>query len=48
MTVVYQVKNHVARVTIDRPQVMNAVDAATQEALTDIWGRIEKTRTFAA
>lgn len=41
MTVVYQVKNHVARVTIDRPQVMNAVDAATQEALTDIWGRIE-------
>lgn len=42
MTVAYQMTNHVARVTIDRPQVMNAVDAATQQALIDIWEKIEK------
>lgn len=41
MTVVYEAKDHVARVTIDRPQVMNAVDAHTQDALADIWNRIE-------
>lgn len=41
MTVVYEVKDHVARVTIDRPQVMNAVDVGTQDALADIWSRIE-------
>ncbi|WP_184773946.1 enoyl-CoA hydratase-related protein [Aminobacter carboxidus] len=41
MTVLYDVKDHVARVTIDRPEVMNAVDAETQHALTDVWSRIE-------
>lgn len=41
MTVVYEARDHVARVTIDRPQVMNAVDAHTQDALADIWNRIE-------
>ncbi|WP_018431171.1 enoyl-CoA hydratase-related protein [Hoeflea sp. 108] len=41
MTVLYELKDHVARVTIDRPEVMNAVDAETQAALTHIWSRIE-------
>lgn len=41
MTVVCEVKDHVARVTINRPQVMNAVDAETQAALVDVWNKIE-------
>src|SRR5690606_40763271 len=32
---------HVARVTIDRPAVLNAVDGPTHERLCEIWDRIE-------
>ena len=35
------VQNHVARVTIDRPQVLNAVDEATWNRLNEIWDLIE-------
>lgn len=41
MSVKFEVKDDVAYVTIDRPQRMNAVDAATEEALEKIWQKIE-------
>lgn len=41
MTVRFAVESHVARVTIDRPQVMNAIDAATEAELDRIWLAIE-------
>jgi crotonobetainyl-CoA hydratase len=44
MTVRLAIENHVAWVTIDRPQVMNALDEASTAALEDIWQRIESDR----
>ena len=44
MTVNFTVDNHVARVTIDRPDRMNAVDLATEAELVRIWEAIEKDR----
>ena len=41
MTVKFELDNHVARVTIDRADRMNAVDDATWDALEDIWQKIE-------
>ncbi len=41
MTVRFDVADHVARVTIDRPERMNAVDAATEAELERIWSEIE-------
>lgn len=41
MSVLFEVRDHVARVTIDRPQVMNAIDAATEAELERIWTKIE-------
>lgn len=41
MSVVYMVDNHVASVTIDRPEVMNAVDLPTEAELQRIWKDIE-------
>lgn len=38
------VENHVARVTIDRPAVLNAVDRRTHERLCRIWQQIEADR----
>lgn len=35
---------HVARVTIDRPDVMNAIDAGAEAELQAIWARIESDR----
>jgi enoyl-CoA hydratase/carnithine racemase len=40
----YELKEHVARVTIDRPDVLNAVDAATEKRLQEIWSEIENDR----
>ncbi len=37
----YELEGHVARVTIDRPRVLNALDLASEQALREIWGRIE-------
>lgn len=41
MTVHYDVADHVARITIDRPERLNAVDEATEQELQRIWTDIE-------
>lgn len=41
MSVQYDLTDGVARVTIDRPDRMNAVDAATEATLEEIWRSIE-------
>ncbi|SEP20734.1 short chain enoyl-CoA hydratase [Salinihabitans flavidus] len=41
MSVLFEVADHVARVTIDRPDRMNAVDAGTDAALNQVWAEIE-------
>lgn len=45
MSVAFTVENHVARVMIDRPERMNAVDLATEAELVRIWEAIEKDRS---
>ena len=42
MSVRYELHEHVGRVTIERPEVRNAIDAATERALQEIWEEIEK------
>lgn len=42
--VVLRIADHVATVTINRPQVMNAVDDATTHRLNEIWDQIENDR----
>ena len=44
MTVAFTVENQVARVTIDRPASLNAVDIPTETELVRIWDAIEKDR----
>jgi enoyl-CoA hydratase/carnithine racemase len=46
MSVEFTVNGHVARVTIDRPDRMNAVDLATEAKLVATWERIEKDRSI--
>ena len=41
MTILFTTDAHVARVTIDRPEVLNALDGAATEELESIWRRIE-------
>lgn len=41
MSVIFDVNERVARVTIDRPHRMNAVDAETEQQLEKVWGEIE-------
>ena len=48
MTIDYRVADHVARVTIDRPDVMNALDAVASNALEAVWRRIEADRDVRA
>src|SRR5579872_5563145 len=48
MSVLFAIDNHVARVTIDRPDRMNAVDQATEAELIRIWETIEKDETIRA
>lgn len=48
MSVSFIVKDHVARVTIDRPDRMNAVDLATEAELVRVWEAIEKDRDVRA
>ena len=38
----FEVVDHVAWVTIDRPAVLNAVDRRTHDRLQEIWGQIEQ------
>jgi enoyl-CoA hydratase/carnithine racemase len=45
MNVRLDITDHVARVTIDRPEAMNAIDAATEAELEAIWRRIETDRS---
>ena len=42
MSVSFSVKDRVARVTLDRPDRMNAVDAETEAELEAIWSEIER------
>jgi crotonobetainyl-CoA hydratase len=37
----YELFGHVARITLDRPKVLNALDAAAERVLIGIWERIE-------
>jgi crotonobetainyl-CoA hydratase len=48
MPVHFAVEDHVARVTIDRPEVLNAIDAATERELETIWQKIESDREIRA
>jgi crotonobetainyl-CoA hydratase len=41
MSVTFTVDDHVARVTIDRPDRMNAIDRAAQDELVRVWDSIE-------
>ena len=41
MSVSYELHDHVARVTIDRPEVLNAIDANTETMLQEIWSELE-------
>ncbi|MBY4892141.1 enoyl-CoA hydratase/isomerase family protein [Rhodobacteraceae bacterium N5(2021)] len=41
MSVLFDVADHVARVTIDRPDRMNAIDTATHRRLGEIWDEVE-------
>jgi len=48
VSIQFVVKDHVARVTIDRPEVLNAVDAATELELEQVWQSIENDREIRA
>lgn len=41
MTVQFEVSGGVARITIDRPDRLNAVDSATEARLNEIWAELE-------
>jgi crotonobetainyl-CoA hydratase len=44
MSVQFEVRHHVATVTIDRPDVLNAIDLATEAELQRIWTELEQRR----
>jgi crotonobetainyl-CoA hydratase len=48
MPVHFKIEDHVARITIDRPEVLNAVDALTERELENIWQLIESNRDVRA
>jgi crotonobetainyl-CoA hydratase len=48
MPVHFKIEDHVARITIDRPEVLNAVDALTERELENIWQSIENDRDVRA
>jgi len=48
MPVHFKIEDHVARTTIDRPEVLNAVDAVTERELEKIWQSIEDNRSVRA
>lgn len=45
MSVTLAIADHVARVTIDRPEVMNAIDRDAEQRLQAIWAEIEQDRS---
>jgi crotonobetainyl-CoA hydratase len=48
MPIHFEVRDHVAHVTIDRPEVLNAIDAEAELALGRIWDSIETNRDVRA
>jgi len=44
MTIRLEIADRVARVTIDRPEVLNALDAEAEEALEAVWQQLEADR----
>lgn len=42
--VLYDLTDHVARITINRPHVMNAIDMETERELQDLWQQVEHDR----
>jgi crotonobetainyl-CoA hydratase len=48
MPIRFELSDHVARVTIDRPEVLNALDAASEREMQDIWAAIEASREVRA
>ncbi len=48
MSVRCEIKDHVAWVTIDRPDVLNAIDDATEARMRDIWSELETNRAVRA
>jgi crotonobetainyl-CoA hydratase len=48
MPVRLDIRDHVARVTLDRPDKLNAVDEATERELEEIWLTLEKDRDVRA
>ena len=48
MPIRFDLHEHVARVTIDRPEVLNAIDPAAEAELQAIWSRIELDREIRA
>ena len=48
MPVHFDVRDHVAHVTIDRPEVLNAIDAETERTLAGVWDAIETNRDVRA
>jgi crotonobetainyl-CoA hydratase len=44
MTVHFSIADHVARITIDRPDRLNAIDDEAEASLMDAWARIEADR----
>ena len=44
MSVTFDIHDHVARVTIDRAERMNAIDTATLQQLNVIWDEVEATQ----
>jgi enoyl-CoA hydratase/carnithine racemase len=46
--ILYDMRDHVARITIDRAEVLNAIDAASERELQAIWAGIESDRDVRA
>jgi crotonobetainyl-CoA hydratase len=44
VSVRYTIEDHVARVVIDRPDVLNAIDEKTEKELQRVWSEIENDR----
>jgi crotonobetainyl-CoA hydratase len=48
MSVRLEIADHVARVTIDRPEVLNALDSDAEAVLAEFWRRLEADREIRA
>jgi crotonobetainyl-CoA hydratase len=48
MPILFAVDGGIARVTIDRPEVLNAIDATAERELQEVWATIERDRDIRA